>query len=126
VRLAAAPPSARYLSVPEAADILGVSRRTVLRRVWMHELPALHVGPTLLRVEGWSIDDQRPYALPDDVPDRVGIAWLSSTWRVNDKLLHKLVHRRWLPMERGPGGWSMSRRAFIRTSIDNTTGDGSW
>jgi excisionase family DNA binding protein len=43
----------RFLTVPEAAELLQVSTRTLLRMVWRKELPALKVGGQ------WRISESR-------------------------------------------------------------------
>ncbi len=49
-------PDARFLTVAEVADMMGVSRLTVYRLVHSGDLPAMRFGQSI-RVPEWAVED---------------------------------------------------------------------
>jgi excisionase family DNA binding protein len=61
------PPARRRLSIIEAATILGVNPKTVRRYIWEGRLPAVRVGPKLLRIDPRDLD-QLAHPVPTGSP----------------------------------------------------------
>lgn len=120
------PLGVRYLSVPEAAGELGVSRRTIYRWVSLGKLPALTITPKVLRVEALTVVDGSVGPV-DDLPEMVSARWFRRNLRVAEWALIQWIQQGLVPMRLvkvdGHLVRAMSRREFLRWCIDRTTGD---
>lgn len=81
--------SARYLLPQEAAQLLGVSRRTVLRRIDLEELPTLRLGGRLRRVEAQAVRPSAPAPHPTRGP--LTAMELAELWRVSASTVHAFM-----------------------------------
>lgn len=81
--------TARYLLPQEAAQLLGVSRRTVLRRIDTEELPALRLGERLHRIEAQAIRPGAP--TPHPIQGPLTAMELAELWRVSPATVHSFM-----------------------------------
>lgn len=111
-----------YLTAAEAAEVLGCSPKTVLRRVADGRLAALQLAPGLIRIEARAVSQRAAAALPDS-PARVSVQWLADLWQVAPNTVVKLAATAGLPLVRHGRHWSLSRRHLVTWVVDHTTGD---
>lgn len=101
-----------WLTAREAAQHLGCSARTVLRRVEEWGLPAVRVGH-IVRVEARAVLAEAP-GPADALRAVVSLPDLARHWRVSEQSLRRLARRGGLPfLRRHPWGWTGTRKALL-------------
>lgn len=111
-----------YLTPDEAAGLLAVSRRTVLRRVAAGQLPALRVTARKVRIEARALVDGAPTPVPH-CPVEVGTSWIARTFRVDSRVIRRLAESGELPMRRWGRHWLTSRAQLLTWINDRSTGE---
>lgn len=115
------PADAVYLTTRETAALLGRGKRWISRQIAQGELPALHFGDRLIRVEAAAV---RPavFAEPVSIPNPIGVAWLAAHWRLHPDVVRRLALQRRIPMGVLGGTLCMFRRDYLHFVRTRTTG----
>jgi len=110
-----------YLTIAETADMLGVARQTVRRRVYSGLLPSLWLGPRLIRVEARCIVQDAPPPV-QSWPAAIGVGDLASAWRLHPRTIHALAGAGLIPGHRVHGQWAFRPRELAELVRRLTTG----
>ena len=108
-----------YLRPPQVAEALSISLDTVHRRIAAGELPALWLGPRLVRIPARALEPTAPPVVPWGAP-AVGVGQLADAWQINPRTLHRLAAAGVLPGKLIGGRWSFSR-ARLRHAVERLT-----
>ncbi len=110
-----------YLTVSDAAELLGVSAQTVRRRVYAGQLPALWLTSRLIRLPARALVDSAPPPVPWTAA-AVSAPALAEAWQLHVRTVRELAAAGRLPGRMRQGQWTFSRSALERTVARLTTG----
>lgn len=113
--------SSSYLTIAQAALDLHVTSQTVRRRVYSGLLPALWLGPRILRVEARAVHRDAPPLVPGAAA-HIGVGELAEAWALHPRTVHALASAGLLPGRVQGGRWAFLRSDLERVVAHLSTG----